>query len=336
MEQSNLGSSKLSAFFKKATMWTSILFFLVLVAIALYIYFFFEIFALIQGGLLSSMGLDGYLAKAVTALIMAIIFYFPSGKLFRSFLPLPQKNKRTYRAIVFLILAAMFFSAHFFAPDVYFDRETGKPLKYYSISPEGGYRFFSSGGFDEITGDSLKPVTKEIITKSREFKKKLKSSDDYPLDPIIGKGDTLDSPADGKGLLGLYRGKVINSRSNTIFFFISARSSSKPINSNFDYGYTLHPGDTIYISLEEGTHFFTVLDADRENLNSSVSFLVHKDNYLGQAKIGQKYYNYSSLYSIKVLAGKWVLLFEEFYINFENQIPDQTDAIRHFNSNFKR
>lgn len=51
-------------------------------------------------------------------------------------------------------------------PDHHFDPETGAPLKYYS-ELDGRYRIYSEPGYDPVTGDILKKITKEVSLKSR-------------------------------------------------------------------------------------------------------------------------------------------------------------------------
>ncbi len=134
------------------------------------ILFFWSIFAWIQSTIHSTTGLDVPLTKGLAALIMAAVVMFPLGKLFMAFMPIPQKNKGWYRAAIFIGIAVFFLFLYFGGQNTYFDPQTGKPLKYYSISPIGTYKFFSAPGFDPETGDALKPVTRDIILKSKGVK----------------------------------------------------------------------------------------------------------------------------------------------------------------------
>lgn len=103
---------------------------------------------------------------------MAVIVALPLGKLFLAYTPIPQKYKSWYRAAIFVVIGVFFLFIYFGGKDTYFDPTTGKPLKYYSISPIGQYKFYSQPGFDPETGDSLRPVTKDVILKSKGVKPK--------------------------------------------------------------------------------------------------------------------------------------------------------------------
>lgn len=137
------------------------------------ILFFWSIFAWIQSTIHSTTGLDVPLTKGLAALVMAAVVMFPLGKLFMAFMPIPQKNKGWYRSAIFIGIAVFFLFLYFGGQNTYFDPQTGKPLKYYSISPTGTYKFFSEPGFDPETGDTLKPVTRDIILKSKGVKPKV-------------------------------------------------------------------------------------------------------------------------------------------------------------------
>ena len=51
--------------------------------------------------------------------------------------------------------------------DYDFDPKTGEPLKYYSQWPDGQYKFYSGPGYDPVTGDVLKKVSREVVLKSK-------------------------------------------------------------------------------------------------------------------------------------------------------------------------
>lgn len=151
--------------------------------------FLLSIFDWLAGQVRLATGLDMRLVKGITSLLMAGIFTLPLGGLFLAFVPIPsflqkgeegenkkKKNikRRAKRVLVMLIFAAFFFSYYFVSQDVYFNPSTGESLRYYSVSPYGEYQFYSTTGFDPVTGDELLPVTKDIILKyyreSREKK----------------------------------------------------------------------------------------------------------------------------------------------------------------------
>ncbi|MEI6835786.1 MAG: hypothetical protein WCK59_03050 [Candidatus Falkowbacteria bacterium] len=129
------------------------------------ILFFWSVFEWLQGIIQVNAGLDAPLAKGVAAIAMGIIVVLPLWGIILSFSPIPQKNSGAYRLIAFLLIAAFFLLSYYAGKDVFFDRETGKAMKYYNIQPNGEYKFYSEPGYDPVTGDLLKPVTKEVISK---------------------------------------------------------------------------------------------------------------------------------------------------------------------------
>ena len=133
------------------------------------ILFFWSIFNYFQQMIMSVTGIDVALAKGLAALILALVIMLPLGSMALSLTPIPQKNKLLYRSIIFSLVALFFFFAYIGSVNMYFDAETGLPKKFYSISVSGEYKFYNRSGFDTETGDSLKPVTKEIVLKSKGF-----------------------------------------------------------------------------------------------------------------------------------------------------------------------
>jgi hypothetical protein len=129
------------------------------------ILFFWSIFSWLQNTIQINAGLDGTLAKGIAAIIMAGVVMLPLGKLLISFSPIPQKQKGLYRAIIFICISIFFFFIYFGGEKTYFNNQTGEAMKYYSISPNGSYRFFSEPGYDPETGDALKIVSKETILR---------------------------------------------------------------------------------------------------------------------------------------------------------------------------
>ena len=129
--------------------------------------FFWSIFDWAQTGIRVVTGLDGQLAKDFAAIVIAAAVMLPFGKVVLSFTPIPQKRKGLYRSLIFIGMAAFFLFIYFGGKEIYFDVKTGKPLKYYSITPDGKYQFYTEPGFDPLTGDKLKAVTKEVALKSK-------------------------------------------------------------------------------------------------------------------------------------------------------------------------
>jgi hypothetical protein len=161
---------------------TAVILVIIIVMIALgNIAFFVSIFNWLQRSIHNVTGLDSTLAKGIAAFLVAVVIAFPLFGMVMSFMPIPQKNKGWYRAAVFTIVAAFFLFKYFGGQNVYFNPTTGLPEKYYSIGLQGEYRFFSEPGYDPVTGDKLKTVTREIIEK---FKKPPKPKLE-PSPPII-------------------------------------------------------------------------------------------------------------------------------------------------------
>jgi len=150
------------------------------------ILFFWSIFEWLQGMIQINAGFDAPLAKGVAAIAMGIIVVLPLWGIILAFSPIPQKNSGVYRLIAFLLIAAFFLLSYYAGKDVFFDRETGKAMKYYTIQPNGEYKFYSEPGYDPVTGDLLKPVTKEVITKFKGWSgKETGSSYIYKVPPRV-------------------------------------------------------------------------------------------------------------------------------------------------------
>lgn len=136
-----------------------VLIFLILAQIGMFV----GIFSWLEGVVRISTGLDAMLAKAIAFLLLAFLFGTPLGGFAWSFLPFPQKKKKQKRFIFLSVLAVFFCGAYFSSRNVYFDPETGEALKYYAVDANGEYRFFSSEGYDPVTGEELRPVDGRII-----------------------------------------------------------------------------------------------------------------------------------------------------------------------------
>ena len=132
------------------------------------ILFFWTIFNWIQNLIHVMTGFDVFFAKALASFFLAAVVMFPFGKVILSFLPVPQKNKPIYRALIFVVIGVLFLLSFFGSQDTYFNVKTGKALKYYSVLPNGEYRVYSEPGFDHLTGEKLKEVTGEVALKIKE------------------------------------------------------------------------------------------------------------------------------------------------------------------------
>jgi hypothetical protein len=127
--------------------------------------FFWSAFDWFQG-LIVIAGVNPLLAKSIASLLLAIVVMLPLGKMTLSLTPIPQKNKRLYRALIFVFIGIFFVFTYFGNRNIFFDPHKGVPLKYYS-EVNGKIKIFSAPGFDPETGDSLLPVTKEVILTSK-------------------------------------------------------------------------------------------------------------------------------------------------------------------------
>lgn len=160
---------------------------------------FVGMFNWLEGVIRTTTGLDAMLAKAIAFLFLALLFGTPLGGFAWSFLPGPRKDKKKKRFIFLTVLSILFFGAYFASRDVYFDPETGEPVKYYSVDANGEYKFSSSGGYDPKTGEELKPATSEMFKKIREaneaaYKQKLiKDAKIQEFKRIIRNERRLDS-----------------------------------------------------------------------------------------------------------------------------------------------
>ena len=140
------------------------------------IFFFWSIFDWFQDAIVIA-GLNPLLAKAIASLLLAVVVMLPLGKMTLSFTPIPQKNKGLYRALIFICIGIFFSLAALGTRNAFFDSKKGVPLKYYS-EVNGKIRIFTAPGFDPETGDSLLPVTKEVILRSKgiQLKKEVEPS----------------------------------------------------------------------------------------------------------------------------------------------------------------
>lgn len=222
--------------------------------------FYFQLFGWIQLKIRTITGTDVIVANGITALLMALIFTLPFWGFLRSFLPFPQKNKRLYRVSVFICFAAICFATYYFSQDVFFDTTTGKPVKYYSVYPNGEYKFYSSEGFDPVTGDTLKPITKEAVLKHLN---------------ATGKTEIKQSELTKReSSLSLYSGSLINNSDGTIFIYISPRQESFDLSKEI----IVKRNENIQIPLLEGTHYFVVTNSDGHLLSFSEIKNIKSDN----------------------------------------------------------
>lgn len=214
--------------------------FLILIVTGQFI-FLFQVFGWIQHQVRIYTGADMLIANGISAVLMAIIFALPIWGFLRSFLPLPQKHRKIYRLSTFICFALFFFALYFSSQNVFFNPDNGEPLKYYSVASNGQYKFYSSGGYDHLTGDALKKVTKEIVLKYLS-----QSSDEFSMEANLSS----------------YSGTINNLTTKTICFFIAPNLNS----NNLSMVKLIPPQTKMAISLTEGTHSFALLNADGENI----------------------------------------------------------------------
>jgi hypothetical protein len=131
------------------------------------ILFFWSMFNWLQNTISIVPAMDASLAKGIAAFLVALIVMLPLGKMTLSFTPIPQKNKSLYRSLMFIFVGIFFLFMYLGTEKVYFNPQTGLPMKYYSIGIDGKVCLSPVPGYNPETGDKLLPVTKEIIQKMK-------------------------------------------------------------------------------------------------------------------------------------------------------------------------
>ncbi len=129
--------------------------------------FAFTIYSAVANWVTVRLGFDYYVAEftavVLTALIMmflpSILWFFISGR---------SKEKATIATIVGMGIICLL--VYTLGQDVYFNRQTGDPLRYYADTPNG--RIFSfTKGFDPEYGNEFQPYTREIANEKKDGKK---------------------------------------------------------------------------------------------------------------------------------------------------------------------
>lgn len=155
--------------FEKFLKWVGIIILILIIVLGiltvLNIVTFVAVFNWVQHGVYRVTGLDPALAKAIAAILVAVIVAFPLGAIVKSFTPIPQKNKGAYRSSIFLVIAVVFLFIYFGGKKTFFDPQTGESIKYYIQYPNGKYKISTEPGYDPVTGEKLKRVTKEVALK---------------------------------------------------------------------------------------------------------------------------------------------------------------------------
>jgi hypothetical protein len=123
---------------------------------ALFIFFIYSSFL---GKISSTFGLDLMLARPIA--ILATIGSLLLLPWIISFLALGRRKKELFIATS-VAVAICYMGLLYGAADVFFDRATGRPAKYY-IKTLDGFKFSSTGDFDPRFGAKYRPITPEII-----------------------------------------------------------------------------------------------------------------------------------------------------------------------------
>ena len=165
LQKTEDGKGSPSSFGAKVVKVIAIIIVIFFLIVFLQIFAFFGMFNWLETQVHTLTGLDMYLVKGISFILFALFFGTPLSSFVRSFLPIPQKDKKRKRFILLSILAILFFGVYFASRNVYFNSENGTPMKYYSIGPNGEYNFYSSDGYDPVTGDKLRQVDKKTVIK---------------------------------------------------------------------------------------------------------------------------------------------------------------------------
>jgi len=208
--------------------------------------FLLQVFGWLENQVRVLTGLDTLIVKGIVALLMSLLFILPIGGFIWSFFPVPQKNKKTKRFTVMAIFAVIFFASYLSSRNVFFSPETGEPLKYYSLAFDGGYNFYSSEGYDPLTGDKLIPISKDVIAKYMEKK----------------SGINKDTVGGLESELKTYPVVFINQTGQSIFLCISTRLNIK----ESIVTRVIFQGDGLRLELLEGKHLFSCLSASGEGI----------------------------------------------------------------------
>jgi hypothetical protein len=226
------------------------------------ILFLLQIFGWIENQVRALTGLDMMLAKGITAVLVSLILLLPIGGLFFSFFPIPQKNKKIKQFTVFSIFALLFFASYFSSSNVFFDPTNGKPLKYYSITPQGEYKFYSSDGYDPITGDKLRSINKEVVINY------LGNSNGGVAS--VANLETTTNPKNKEPLVGLgkyaknYPVKFVNKTDRSVFVCITTYplTDSLAFKTSTMLAKFVSANNSIVIDLIEGSHIFSYMGMD--------------------------------------------------------------------------
>jgi hypothetical protein len=116
------------------------------------------IFGHIADNLISSTGMNPYLAKALVLVLMVPLFL----SLKWAALALSPWRWKTGFAVIACYMLLFYVSMFYLTKEHKFEFATGKAMKYYARTPEG-IRYFDAPGFDPKYGIPLKPVDPGVI-----------------------------------------------------------------------------------------------------------------------------------------------------------------------------
>lgn len=192
-------------------------------------------------------GVDLGLANVFSLLFLSLLFLLPVWSLVLSFLPIPQKNRNLKRAFTLFVIAVIMLGIYVFSLNVYFDPNTGEPVKYYSHNTDGTYSFFSASGYHPVTGEKLELITKEVVIQH------LGRDGKAPQKPVA-KESAKEVPAED--VLDLHNTVFHNKSDRTLIVCINRPLADKMLLIK------LAPGEAKQVGLVEGKHIFAVVNSD--------------------------------------------------------------------------
>jgi hypothetical protein len=263
-------------------------------------------------------GLDMYLVKGICFFLLALLFGTPLISFVWSFLPIPQKNKKRKRFILLSVLAIFFFAVYFSSKNVYFNPESGKPTKYYSLGPNGEYNFYSSGGYDPVTGDKLQKVDKETVLQYLNGSSVPKNIEFNSVNESILTGAEKDSH--------FYSVKFKNEIERNIYLCVSFRNNyGEPIIIQ-----KIPVGESRNLKLMEGGHYFSYMDNNGNCYGKRIGgkILTQVDGKLSVAINNQRYDMYRVFCLDVIASDKEVITLKEELVSHNHDLNnDEKDKL---------
>ncbi len=121
--------------------------------------FVYQIYSFMLEKIITTFGLDLMLSRVVAIFISVVTILVLPWVI--SFLLFGRRKKELF-IVSALAIAVCFLGLYYGTTDVFFDRSTGKPIKFYIKTLEG-FKFSSTDDFDPKFGIKYKPITAEII-----------------------------------------------------------------------------------------------------------------------------------------------------------------------------